>query len=88
MESNLRNQNIQSNSLMCFEGGEYEMEGGDDDDIDNIDFANYKGIYAEDDTGQKYTCPETGAHFEPSDLCRRLYKIIEKYKPKEFELYG
>lgn len=64
------------------------MEGGDDDDIDNIDFANYKGIYAEDDTGQKYTCPETGAHFEPSDLCRRLYKIIEKYKPKEFELYG
>ena len=53
------------------------MEGGDDDDIDNIDFANYKGIYAEDDTGQKYTCPETGAHFEPSDLCRRIYKIIE-----------
>ena len=36
MESNWRNQNIQSNSLMCFEGGEYEMEGGDDEDIDNI----------------------------------------------------
>ena len=88
MESNLRNQNIQYKSLLCSEGGEYEMEGGDDDDIDNIDFANYKGIYAEDDTGQKYTCPETGAHFEPTDLCRRLYKIIEKYKPKEFELYG
>lgn len=88
MESNLRNQNIQSKSLLCSERGEYEMEGGDDDDIDNIDFANYKGIYAEDDTGQKYTCPETGAHFEPTDLCRRLYKIIEKYKPKEFELYG
>ena len=34
MESNWRNQNIQSNSLMCFEGGEYEMEGGDDEDID------------------------------------------------------
>lgn len=88
MESNWRNQNTQSKSLLCSEGGDYEMEGGDDDDIDNIDFANYKGIYAEDDTGQKYTCPETGAHFEPSDLCRRLYKIIEKYKPKEFELYG
>lgn len=46
-------ENIQSKSLqtLCFEGGEYEMEGGDDDDIDNIDFANYKGIYAEDDTG-------------------------------------
>ena len=21
---------------------------------------------------QKYTCPITGAHFEPKDLCRRL----------------
>ena len=86
MESNLRNQNIQSKSLLCSEGGEYEMEGGDDDDIDNIDFANYKGIYAEDDTGQKYTCPETGAHFEYLDMFRRLKKILnerEKFEKNE-----
>ena len=35
----------------------YEHEGGDaevvedQDDIDNIDFNNYKGIYADDDAG-------------------------------------
>ena len=35
----------------------YEYEGGDaevvedQDDIDNIDFNNYKGIYADDDAG-------------------------------------
>ena len=64
------------------------FEGGDPDDVDNIDFNNYKGIYAEDDAGQKYQCPETGAHFEPKDLCKRIYRIIEKRKPFEIELYG
>lgn len=70
-----------------FEGGE---DGGeeDHDDIDNIDFNNYKGIYADDDAGQKYTCPETGAHFEPKDLCKRIYRVVEKRKPHEFQLYG
>ena len=58
------------------------------DDDENIDFNNYKGIYAEDDAGQKYQCPETGAHFEPSDLCKRIYRIVEKRKPFEMELYG
>ena len=71
----------------------YDFEGGDDveddpEDIDNIDFNNYKGIYADDDAGQKYTCPETGAHFEPRDLCKRIYRIVEKRKPHEYELYG
>ena len=71
----------------------YDFEGGDDvvedaDDIDNIDFNNYKGIYADDDAGQKYTCPDTGAHFEPKDLCKRIYRVIEKRKPHEFQLYG
>jgi hypothetical protein len=36
---------------------------------------NYKGIYFEDDTGQKYQCPETGSHFEYLDMYRRLKKI-------------
>jgi hypothetical protein len=25
---------------------------------------------------QKYTCPHTGAHFEPNDLSRRLNLVI------------
>ncbi len=45
------------------------------DDVDDIDFKNYKGIYANDEAGQKYQCPETGAHFEFKDLCRRMVKI-------------
>ena len=69
-----------------------QHEGGEDleaeEDVDNIDFNNYKGIYADDDAGQKYTCPLTGAHFEPRDLCKRIYKIIDKRKPLEYELYG
>lgn len=40
-------------------------EGGED-------LINYKGIYYNDDAGQKYTDPETGAHFEYKDMCRRL----------------
>ena len=48
---------------------------GEHDDIDNVDFANYKGIYAEEESDQKYTCPVTGAHFEFNDVCRRLGKV-------------
>ena len=60
-----------------------------DPDCDDINFANYKGIYADDDNSdQKYTCPVTGAHFEFNDICRRLHKVIEKRKPYEDTLYG
>jgi len=54
-----------------------------DDEIENIDFANYKGIYAEDDSDQKYTCPVTGAHFEFNDISRRMQKIIAYRKALE-----
>ena len=60
-----------------------------DPNCDNINFANYKGIYAEDtNSDQKYTCPTTGAHFEFNDICRRIKKVIEKRKPFEEQLYG
>lgn len=60
-----------------------------DPECDDINFANYKGIYAEDDgADQKYTCPVTGAHFEFKDVCRRLLKVIELRKPFEEQLYG
>jgi|DEB0MinimDraft_12_1074336.scaffolds.fasta_scaffold314233_1 hypothetical protein len=39
------------------------------------DLINYKGIYFDDDSGEKYQCPETGAHFEYLDMYRRLKKI-------------
>ena len=71
--------------------GTARYEGGDDgadEDVDNIDFNNYKGIYADEDAGQKYTCPTTGAHFEPRDLCKRIYKVIDKRMPLQYELYG
>lgn len=42
------------------------------------DLINYKGIYYNDDQGQKYTDPETGAHFEFKDMCRRLHRIQQK----------
>ena len=37
---------------------------------------NYKGIYFEDDSGQKFQCPDTGAHFEYLDMYRRLKKVF------------
>ena len=60
---------------------------GEDDDTDNIDFANYKGIYAEEESDQKYTCPTTGAHFEFKDVCRRLGKVqLGRKRMEEQEL--
>ena len=49
---------------------------GDNEDVDNVDFANYKGIYAEEDNDTKYTCPVTGAHFEFKDISKRLNKVL------------
>ncbi len=58
-----------------------------DDESDNVDFANYKGIYAEEDTETKYTCPHTGAHFEFNDLCKRMNKIqLMRKRMEEQEL--
>lgn len=58
------------------------------EDADNVNLENYKGIYANEDNSQKYQCPVTGAHFEVKDLCRRLSKVLEKRKPLEDQIYG
>ena len=50
---------------------------------EGMDFANYKGIYFEDDGGQKYTCPVTGAHFEYYDMFRRLNKVARQRQKLE-----
>ena len=47
-----------------------------DKNEDNVDLINYKGIYFDDDSGQKFQCPETGAHFEYLDMFRRLKRIL------------
>ena len=46
---------------------------------------NFKGIYFEDDTGIKYQCPETGAHFEYLDMYRRLKKISNLRNKQDLE---
>lgn len=46
-----------------------------DDDLDDIDYNNYKGIFYDDDPTTKYQDPETGAHFDFDDICGRLTKI-------------
>jgi hypothetical protein len=70
-------------------GSQHNLPIDADPDCDDINFANYKGIYAEDENAdQKYTCPVTGAHFEFNDISRRLLKVIEKRKPYEESLYG
>lgn len=47
---------------------------------------NYKGIYADDDPNNKYTCPKTGAHFEFTDVCSRLGKVIKWRKVYEHNI--
>lgn len=57
-----------------------------DSDVDDIDFKNFKGIYFNDDPNRKYQCPETGAHFEYYDLCKRMNKLKELRKQIDKEL--
>jgi hypothetical protein len=54
------------------EENEYE------EDLDNIDFGNYKGIFYDDDPTSKYQDPDTGAHFDFTDISTRLSKIKQK----------
>ena len=57
-----------------------------DSDVDDIDFANFKGIYFNDDPNRKYQCPETGAHFEYHDLCKRMLQLKHLRKQIDKEL--
>ena len=64
-----------------YEDEAYDLDKLEDDyeeDLDNIDYGNYKGIYFNDDAGKKYQDPETGAHFDHQDICIRLTRIAEK----------
>ncbi len=48
-----------------------------DEDLDEIDFQNYKGMFFNDDPGQKYQDELTGAHFEYHDMCHRLKQLLK-----------
>jgi hypothetical protein len=53
------------------------------------DLINYKGMYFNDDTGNKNMDPLTGAHFIYKDMCRRLKTVMDsrhKYVQKLEEL--
>lgn len=47
------------------------------EDLDCIDFQNYKGMFYNDDSGTKYQDEVTGAHFEYRDMCKRLNKLMK-----------
>lgn len=53
-----------------------DAKGGNGGKDGAEDLINYKGIYFNDDQGQKYTDPDNGAHFEFNDLCKRLNRIL------------
>ena len=44
-----------------------------EDSDEDIDHNNYKGIYFEDEPGQKYQDPVTGAHFEHEMMVELLH---------------
>jgi hypothetical protein len=58
----------------------------DKNNEENVDLTNYKGIYFDDDSGQKYQCPETGAHFEYLDMFRRLKRILTQRDKLDLQL--
>ena len=49
-----------------------------DEDLDPIDFNNYKGMFFNDDPGQKFQDEVTGAHFEHNDMCKRLKRLQQE----------
>ncbi len=76
-------------ALLGEEYGEEEYDDSDEDGEVNqyltessmpTTCLSFKGIYYNDDPNRKFTCPETGAHFEYNDLCKRLNKAGEKRK--------
>lgn len=52
-------------------------------DSEDIDHDNYKGMYFEDEPGNKWQWPETGAHFDFKDMCKILEKISYERRSEE-----
>ena len=54
-----------------------------EEDLDQINFNNYKGIFYNEDTNQKYQDKATGAHFEYFDMILRLKRVQKEIKVVE-----
>ena len=52
------------------------------------DLMNYKGIYFNDDPNSKFTCPDTGAHFQFRDMCQRLQQVLKWRKAMEKQIHN
>lgn len=69
-----------------------ENEPDSDSDLDQADLNNYKGQFFNEEPGQKYQDPETGAHFEYNDMCAKLKRLqkeiskFEKYTEEEQQI--
>ena len=78
--------NTYSNTQLLINGNMAKHKQTDDvnyeEDLDCIDFNNYKGMFFQDDPGQKFQDDQTGAHFDYKDMCRRLFQL-KKSMPEE-----
>ena len=59
------------------EGVNYE------EDLDNVELNNYKGMFFNEDPGQKFQDEKTGAHFDFNEMCKRLFQL-KKMSPEEY----
>jgi len=58
-----------------------------EEDLDHVDFDNYKGCFYNKDTDHKYLDEVTGSHFNYFDICLKLELLkkklnAERYLPK------
>jgi hypothetical protein len=68
----------EAESDYCEDLAEIYIVNGQQEDVDR-----YKAIhlldkgdnYNQDDGGEKFQCPDTGAHFEFLEMCRRLKRL-------------
>ena len=67
---------------------EYGGEEGEGEDEEGQDLNNYKGIYFQDDTGKKFTDPETGAHYQYQDMCQRISKLMVERAAIDKQIFG
>ena len=77
---------------MCFsfangiDDEDTETKGGDtilDTETDDIDHENYKGIYFDDESAEKYQSPRSGAHFNFINMWDKLHQIKNEQRKSE-----
>lgn len=83
--NNLRDDDIEGALELAYEDDELDDEDQNDavakdSDVDDIDFEHFKGIYFKEDPNRKFIDPDTGAHFEFYDFCKRLQVLAQKRK--------